>query len=46
MTYRAEYSIPGDFLEEIVEQGLDAVPELIRTLLNTASGGSPCFHSS
>jgi putative transposase len=36
MTYRPEYSIPDDLLEEIAEQGLDVVPELIRTLVNAA----------
>jgi putative transposase len=36
MTYRAEYSIPDDLLEEIAEQGLDVVPELIRILINAA----------
>jgi hypothetical protein len=35
-TYRAEYSIPDDFLEEIAEQGLDVVPELIHILLKVA----------
>ena len=36
MTYRPEYSIPGELLEEIAEHGLDVVPELIRTLINAA----------
>jgi putative transposase len=36
MTYRPEYSIPSELLEEIAEHGLDAVPELIRTLINAA----------
>lgn len=36
MTYRPEYSIPSELLEEVAEQGLDVVPELIRTLINAA----------
>ena len=36
MTYRPEYSIPSELLEEIAEHGLDVVPELIRTLINAA----------
>jgi len=36
MTYHPEYSIPEDLLEEIAEQGLDVVPELIRTIINAA----------
>ena len=36
MTYQPEYSIPDDLLEEIAEQGLDIVPELIRTVINAA----------
>ena len=36
MTYQSEYSIPDDLLEEIAEQGLQIVPELIRTLVNAA----------
>jgi putative transposase len=36
MTYRPEYNIPDHLLEEIAEQGLDVVPELIRTVINAA----------
>jgi transposase-like protein len=36
MTYVSDVSIPEELLELIVEQGLDAVGELIRVLLNVA----------
>ena len=36
MTYRPEYSIPSELLEEIAEHALGVVPELIRILINAA----------
>ncbi len=36
MTYNNNYSIPEELLEQICDQGLDAIPELIRIILNTA----------
>ncbi len=36
MTYEDDYSIPEEILEQICEDGFDAVPELIRIVLNTA----------
>jgi hypothetical protein len=38
MTCRAEYSIPGDLLEEMAEHGLDIVPELLPILIDAAMG--------
>jgi transposase-like protein len=36
MTYQADCTLPDELLEQIAEQGLEAVPELIRTIINTA----------
>ena len=34
MTYENDYTIPEEIMEQICEQGLDALPELIRIVLN------------
>jgi putative transposase len=36
MTYSENYTIPEELLEQICEEGFDALPELIRIILNTA----------
>ena len=36
MTYRSDYTIPSELLEQICEEGFDALPELLRIVLNTA----------
>ena len=36
MTYAEDYTIPEEILEQICEQGSDALPDLIRIMLNTA----------
>ncbi len=36
MTYDIDCTLPDDFLEPIIEHGLDVLPELIQTLVNTA----------
>ncbi len=36
MTYQANCTLPDELLEQIAEQGLEVVPELIRTIINTA----------
>ena len=36
MTYESNCNLPEEFLEPILKHGLDALPELIRTLINTA----------
>jgi transposase-like protein len=36
MTYKDDYSIPQEVLEQICEEGFDALPDLIRIMLNTA----------
>lgn len=36
MTYQADYTLPTELLEQIAADGLDALPELIRIVINTA----------
>ena len=36
MTYPPDYTIPDDLMETIMTSGLDAIPEMIRILINTA----------
>lgn len=36
MTYQTHYTLPDAFIEQIAEQGLDFLPELIRTVINAA----------
>jgi len=36
MTYTTDCTLPDELLEQITEQGLDVLPELIRTIINTA----------
>ncbi len=36
MTHRTDCTLSDEILEQIAEQGLDVVPELIRTIINTA----------
>ena len=36
MTYQQNCTLPNDLVEQIMKQGLDAVPEMIGTLLNLA----------
>lgn len=36
MTYQDNCTLPNELLEQIAEQGLDAIPEMIRTLINAA----------
>ena len=36
MTYQTDCTLPEELLEQIAEQGLDVLPELIRTVINTA----------
>lgn len=34
MTYKFDRTLPEEFLEPILEQGLEALPELIQTVIN------------
>lgn len=36
MTYRQDCTLPNEFVEQIMMQGLEAVPEMISTLINLA----------
>ena len=36
MTYQTDCTLPDELLEQIANQGLDILPELIRTVINTA----------
>jgi len=36
MTYREDFTLPADMLEQIASQGLEALPELIRVVVNAA----------
>jgi transposase-like protein len=36
MTYREDFTLPAELLQQVQEQGLEILPELIRVILNTA----------
>jgi putative transposase len=36
MTYRKDFTLPGELMEQISQEGLDILPELIRGILNAA----------
>jgi putative transposase len=36
MTYKSDCTLPDELLDQIADQGLDALPELIRTIINAA----------
>lgn len=36
MTYEEDYSIPAEILEQICKQGFDALPDLVRIMINAA----------
>ena len=36
MTYENDYTIPEEIMEQICSEGFDALPELMRTVLNAA----------
>jgi transposase-like protein len=36
MTYRQDFTLPAELLEQVQEQGLEVLPELIRIVLNAA----------
>ncbi len=36
MTYLTNCTLPEEWLEQIAQQGLEFVPEMIRTVINTA----------
>lgn len=36
MTYRQDFTLPAEVMEQVAEQGLDVLPELIRIVINAA----------
>ena len=36
MTYREDFTLPGELLEQVKEQGIEILPELIRIVINAA----------
>jgi len=36
MTYREDFTVPAELLEQVSRQGLDISPELIRVIVNNA----------
>jgi putative transposase len=44
MTYREDFTLPGELLEQVQEQGLDVLPELIRVILNAAMQAERAEH--
>lgn len=36
MTYRQDFTVPAELMEQVTEQGLDVLPELIRIVINAA----------
>jgi hypothetical protein len=36
MTYRNDFTLPAELMEQVAEQGLEILPELIRIVLNAA----------
>ncbi len=36
MTYQGEFTLPPALLEQLCEQGLEALPEMIRLVINAA----------
>ena len=36
MTYQTDCTLPEELLEQIAQQGLDVLPDIIRTVINTA----------
>jgi transposase-like protein len=36
MTYRSDFTVPAELLEQIAERGLEILPELIRIVINAA----------
>jgi transposase-like protein len=36
MTYRQDFTLPAELMEQVAEQGLDVLPELIRIVINAA----------
>ena len=46
MTYREDFTLPAELLEQVKEQGLEVLPELIRVIINTAMQAERSEHLS
>ena len=44
MTYREDFTLPAELLEQVQEQGLGVLPELIRVIINTAMQAERAEH--
>jgi len=44
MTYRNDFTVPAELMEQVQEQGLDILPELIRIILNAAMQAERAEH--
>src|SRR6185503_515672 len=36
MTYQPNYTLPNELLEQIASEGLEAIPDMLRIIINTA----------
>lgn len=44
MTYRNDFTVPAELMEQVQEQGLDILPELIRIVINAAMQAERSAH--
>jgi len=44
MTYREDFTLPAELIEQVQEQGLDVLPELIRIVINAAMQAERSAH--
>jgi putative transposase len=44
MTYRQDFTVPAELMEQVAEQGLEILPELIRIVLNAAMQAERSAH--
>ena len=44
MTYRQDFTVPAELMEQVAEQGLDILPELIRIVINAAMQAERSAH--
>jgi putative transposase len=44
MTYRDDFTLPAEIMEQVQEQGLDVLPELIRIVINAAMQAERSAH--
>ena len=46
MTYREDFTLPAELLEQVQEHGLEVLPELIRVIIDTAMQAERAEHLS